>query len=303
MKKRISLLYLLASLLIIISFTACQKSTTLKRYIYPDTKQKEVVENYHGTMVKDPFRWLEDSGSPEVKAWIAEENKVTFAYLAGIPARKEIKERLTTLYNYPRYKTIIKKGNRCFFEKNDGLQNQYVIYQQEGMDSEPILVMDPNSLSEDGTVAVTDTVINKNGTLMVYALSTSGSDRQELKIRSIDTGKDYEEVLKWCKFSTISWSKNNDGFFYNHFPEAGTVPVEDENNFNRVYWHKLDTPQSEDKLIYEQPDEKELIFQPQVSDDQKYLILEVFKGTDPVNRLYYRELNGEGEFIKLLIYA
>ena len=275
---------------------ACQQ----QKIEYPKAKKVDIVDNYHGTEVADPYRWLEDAESEETQQWVAAENKITFDYIRTSPQYEKIKERYTEIYNYPKYSAPTKKGDRYFFSKNDGLQNQSVLYVQESLDAEPKVVIDPNKLSEDGTVALSGTALSDDGKLMAYALSSSGSDRQNYHIRNIDTGKDFDEVIHWCKFTSVAWKKDNSGFFYNRFPEPGTVAKEDENNYSKVYWHKLGTDQTDDKLIYEDKNDKELGFSPWITDDGKYLILFVWKGTDPKNRIYYRPVDSKKPFIKLL---
>ncbi len=255
---------------------------------------------YHGVKVPDPYRWLEDADSSETLSWVAQQNKLTSDFLTGVSAREKIKARLTHLLNYPRYSAPYKKGDRYFFWKNDGLQNQSVLYTQKTLESKPSIVINPNLLSEDGTVAITTTAISKDGTLLAYALSRSGSDRRDVKIRTIDSSRDYDETLQWCRFADIAWKHNNEGFFYNRFPDPNTVHPEDQSNYNRVYWHKLGTPQSEDQLIYERPDNKELDFSPSITEDGKFLILHVYHGTDPKNRVYYRPVESTAPFIRLL---
>jgi len=267
---------------------------------YPQARRDSTVDVYHGTKVPDPYCWLEDADSPETQSWVAKQNKLTCDFLAAVPVREKIKTRLTALLNYPRYSAPYKQGGRYFFWKNEGLQNQSVFYVQRTLESEPNVVINPNLLSEDGTVAVTNTAVSEDGALLAYAISRSGSDRQEIKIRTIDSGQDYEETLQWCRFTSIAWKHDNTGFFYNRFPDPNTVAAEDQTNYNRVYWHELGTPQSQDKLVYERPDNKELTFAPLVTEDGKYLILNVHHGTDPKNRVYYQPIAGNGQFIKLL---
>ncbi|MEN3037643.1 MAG: prolyl oligopeptidase family serine peptidase [Candidatus Kryptonium sp.] len=283
-------------LLILLSFSI----SLSQKLNYPQTKTVDVVENYHGFKVADPYRWLEDFNSEEVKRWVDAQNKLTFEYIRSVVFYDKIKKRLTELMNYPRVSVPTKAGDRYFFFKNDGLQNQSVLYMRESLKGKDKLVIDPNKFSEDGTIALMNLSYSRDGRFLAYGISVSGSDWQEIRIRDIATGKDFDEVLKWCKFSSIAWLPDNSGFYYNRFPEPGTVPKEDENNYNRVYFHKLGTPQSEDKLVYERPDAKELNFYPSITEDGKYLILTVTHGTSPKNRIYYRELNSTGDFIRLL---
>ncbi len=274
------------------------------------TRKDDIVEDYHGTKVADPYRWLEDPQSAETQAWVEEENEVTFDYLQAIPYREQIRQRLTELWDYPKYSAPYKKGKsnpRYFFSKNDGLQNQAVLYMQETLESEPVLVLDPNTLSPDGTVSLSGSSFSEDGLLLAYGTSSSGSDWQENRIRRIEDGTSlpvprtgFPEVIRWCKFSSIAWRHDNTGFFYNRLPEPGTVPEEDQNNYSRVYWHTLGTQQETDTLVYERPDAKELSFSPFITDDGTYLVLYVWHGTRPQNRVYYREVDSDGSFVRLL---
>ncbi len=268
--------------------------------IYPPARKDSTTDVYRGIEVADPYRWLEDADADETQAWVSQQNKLTCDFLATVTAREKIKVRLTNLWDYPRYSAPSKEGSRYFFWKNDGLQNQSVLYQQESLQSEPRTVINPNLLSVDGTVALTTTALSKDGTLLAYGLSRSGSDRQEIKIRPVDSRQDYDETLQWCRFARIAWKHNNEGFFYNRFPEPNTVPSEDQTNYSRVYRHKLGTPQSEDQLIYERPDDKELGFSPFITEDGKFLILHVYRGTDTRNRIYYRLVSSTSPFVRLL---
>jgi len=289
---------------------ACQRGVeTVKRnspqvaekgFIYPETKRQEVVDDYHGNKVKDPYRWLEKAKDKETIAWVKKQNKLTQDWLAGYKGRDEIKNRLTKLWNFPKYSVPAKQGNRYFFSKNDGLQNQAVVYVQEGLKSEPQVLLDPNKLSADGTIALTNTTFSKDGKFMAYALSRSGSDQQEIKIRRVKKKTDFAEILNWCKFSAIAWSLDGSGFYYNRYPKPGSVEKKDEHNFNRVYWHQLGTPQAEDKLVYEDPANKELGFHPTMSEDGKYLLLHVYYGSARKNRIYYRQEGKDTPFVKLL---
>ncbi len=265
-----------------------------------NTRKGDIVEDYHGTKVADPYRWLEDPQSEETKAWVEEENEVTSEYLKAISYREQIREHLTELWDYPKYSAPYKKGGRYFFSKNDGLQNQSVLYMQETLESEAVVVLDPNTFSADGTVALTGSSLSEDGLLLAYGTSSSGSDWQENRIRRIDDGSDFPEVIRWCRFASIAWRHDNTGFFYNRWPQPGTVPEEDPSMYSRVYWHALGTPQEEDALVYERPDAKELSFSPAITDDGAYLVLTVLHGTDAENRLYYREVNSDKPFVRLL---
>ena len=264
------------------------------------TRKGNISDDFHGTRVADPYRWLEEPSSAETQAWVEAENAVTFDYLATIPYRPHIRERLTALWDYPKYSAPYKEGNRYFFFKNDGLQNQSVLYMQETLEAGPVLILDPNTFSADGTVSLSGTSFSEDGRLLAYGTSGGGSDWQEIHIRRVDEGTEYQEVIRWCKFAGIAWRHDNTGFFYNRLPEPGTVPEEDQSNYSRVYWHTLGTLQDEDTLVYERPDAKELSFHPFITDDGQYLVLNVWHGTDPENRIYYREVDSDGPFIRLL---
>jgi prolyl oligopeptidase len=268
----------------------------------PPTRRDETQDNYHGTIVVDPYRWLEDATSAETQAWSEAQNALARAYLDALPARGRIQARYTELMNYPKYGVPRKKGERYYFSKNSGLQNQAVLYMQQPLGAESKLVLDPNTLSSDGTVALTNQAFSQDGRLLAYGTSSSGSDWQELRIRDVDSGTDYDDVIRWCKFTGIAWRHDDTGysFYYSRFPQPGTVPQEDQTNFNKVYWHKVGTTQDEDVLVYERPDQKELAFDPFITDDEQYLLLHVWHGTDPKNRVYYREVASDAPFVRLL---
>ena len=267
---------------------------------YPETHKDSIVDVYHGIEVPDPYRWLEDADAPETQDWVAKQNKLTSDFLAAVPVIEKIKTRLTDLLNYPRYSAPYKQGGRYFFWKNDGLQNQPILYVQQTLESEPNVAINPNLLSEDGTIAITSTAISEDGTLLAYAISRSGSYWQEIKIRAIDSREDYEETLQWCRGTVIAWKHDNTGFFYTRFPDPNTVAAEDQTNYNRVYWHQLGTPQLQDRLVYERPDEKVLRFDPFITEDGKFLVVQAYHGTDTRNRVCYQPLESNNHFIRLL---
>ena len=270
---------------------------------YPETRKGEIVENYHGTEVADPFRWLEDLDSEETHAWVEAQNKVTFSYLDQIPEREWLKKRLTELWNFPKYGVPFKRGKHYFYAKNDGLQNQSVYYRVNSLqDDEPTVLLDPNALSEDGTVALTTLAFSKDGEKLVYGTSASGSDWRTFRIRDIESGEDYEEVLEWIKFSGASWQKNAEGFYYSRYsqPDAGDA-YEQVNKNQKLFYHKINTPQNQDILIYERPDDPDLGFAASVTDDGDYLAISVWKGTDRRNRFYYLDTQAEKpEIVRLL---
>jgi prolyl oligopeptidase len=267
---------------------------------YPVTRVDDVADDYHGTPVTDPYRWLEDAVSVDTQAWREAQQRLTHAFLEAIPARAPIKTRLTALWNYPRTSVPIKAGSRYFFARNDGLQNQDVLYMQQGLDGQPVEILNPNLLTTDGTVALVNQSYSRDGVLLAYGLSRHGSDWQEIRIRRVDGGEDYAEVLQWCKFTRIAWTHDNAGFYYSGYGISDTAPDDEHSLVNRLYWHTLGTPQGDDRLVYERPDRPELNFNPLVTEDGRYLVLHVWHGAIPRNRLYYRDVQSDGPFIELL---
>ena len=268
---------------------------------YPQARRGDQVDDYHGTKVADPYRWLEDTDSAETHAWVEAENKLTFGYLEPLPYRQAIHDRLTKLWNYERFTTPGQYGGRYFFQHNSGLQQQNVLLVAESLNAEPRVLLDPNTLSTDGTVALAAAEISEDGKLMAYGIATSGSDWTEWHVRDVDTGKDLPDDLKWVKFSGASWTKDNKGFYYSRYDEPTGATLRDTNYFQKLYYHRLGTAQSEDKLIYERPDNKEMLFNGAVTDDGNYLIIHVSEGTSPKNRLYYKDLTQpDSPVVKLL---
>ncbi len=273
--------------------------TSLK---YPETQQVNQIDIYHGVEVADPYRWLEDPDSPETKAWVEAQNQVTFSYLSQIPQREEIKTRLTQVWDYEKYGIPFKRGERYFYYKNDGLQNQSVLYVLNSLDDEPRVLIDPNLLSEDGTVSLNGVAISKDGNLMAYALSYSGSDWQEWHVRNIETGEDLPDHIKWSKFSGASWTHDHQGFFYSRYDEPNEqTKHEDVNYYQKLFYHKIGTDQSQDILVYHRPEQKEWGFSGIVSEDGQYLIISVWLGTDPKNLLFYKDLTDpNAEVVELI---
>ncbi len=268
-----------------------EKNPMDKSIVYPNARKADQVDDYHGTKVADPYRWLEDPDSAETRAWIEAENKLTFSFLEKIPERAKIEERLTKLWNYEKYGPPFKEGGRYFYFKNDGLQNQNVLYTIKSLNDNPRALFDPNTLSKDGTVALSGWAVSHDGKHLAYGLSASGSDWMEWKVREIETGKDLSDQLKWVKFSGASWTKDGKGFFYSRYDEPNEkTKHEDVNYFQKLFYHRLGTPQSEDLLIYERKDQKEWGFSGDVTEDGRYLIISVWQGTDPKNRVFFKDL-------------
>src|SRR6266540_1153079 len=272
--------------------TSAQSKTTMnKTFVYPTAKKVDQIDDYYGVKVADPYRWLEDPDSADSRAWIEAQNKLTFGFLNEIPERAKIKERLTKLWNYEKYTPPFKEGARYFYFKNDGLQNQNVLYTLKSLDGEPRVLLDPNKLSTDGTVALSGWAVSEGGKYLAYGLSTSGSDWQEWKVREIETGNDLSDQIKWVKFSEASWTKDGKGFFYSRYDEPNErTKLEDANYYQKLYYHRAGSPQSEDVLVYERKDQKEWGFDGRVTEDGRYLIVSVWQGTDQRNRVFYKDL-------------
>lgn len=269
---------------------------------YPPTRTTDTTDTYHGITVADPYRWLEDPNTAETAEWVKAQNTVTFGYLNTLPKREQLNARLTELWNYERYGIPFKKGNRYFYYKNDGLQNQAVLYTLPALDAEPTVLLDPNTLSEDGTVALAGTAISEDAQHIAYGLSTAGSDWVEWHVRNIDTGEDTEDLLKWVKFSGAAWTHDNEGFFYSRYDEPDEESkLEAVNYYQKLYYHRLGTAQSEDVLIYERPDEKEWGFAGDVTEDGRYLVISVWRGTEPRNLLFYKDLQSDSAEVVELI--
>ncbi|MDC0831509.1 prolyl oligopeptidase family serine peptidase [Geitlerinema sp. CS-897] len=269
---------------------------------YPQTKTIEQVDTYHGTAISDPYRWLEDPDSDDSRAWIEAQNQLTFGFLENIEDRSKLKERVTQLWNYEKYGTPFKRDRRYFYFKNDGLQNQSVLYVLDDLDGKPRVLLDPNTLSEDGTVALNNYTVSEDGNLLAYALSSSGSDWQEWHVRDVETGKDLPDLVKWSKFSGASWTHDSHGFFYSAYdPPNEETQYEDVNYYQKLYYHRIGTPQSEDLLVYDRPDQKEWGFSGFVTDCGRYLIIAVWRGTEPKNLIFYRDLQDPESAIVELI--
>ncbi len=269
---------------------------------YPSSAKVDVADDYHGVKVADPYRWLEELDSPETKNWVEAQNKVTFGYLEQIPARDRLKKRLTKLWDYEKFGIPYREGGRYFYSRNDGLQNQSVVYTTRDLAGSADVLMDPNKLSGDGTMALTGYSITEDGRLMAYGIADAGSDWQTWRVRDIDTKQDLADEIKWVKFSGASWTKDGKGFFYSRYdePKPGEA-LAGANYFQKLYYHRVGTPQSQDELIYERPDEKEWGFAGSVSEDGTYLIISIWKGTERKNRLYYKDLTAPGsQVVKLL---
>lgn len=271
---------------------------------YPKTKRVDQVDDFFGTPVVDPFRWLECDvrNSDEVRQWVDAQNKLTFSLLKKIPYRKEIESRLTQLWDYEKYGTPFKQGDRYFYFKNDGLQNQSVLYKLSSLDAQPEMLVDPNQWSDDGTDALGNMSFSHDGKLMAYGVQRAGSDWRTWEVLDVGTGKKLFDELNWLKFGGVSWSKDSKGFFYSRYDE----PDSDEkfqglNLGQKVYYHRIGDNQSQDKLIHQNRDHPKWGFLPEVSDDGQYLVVTVWQGTDDRYRVLYRSLDGADPGLTILI--
>jgi len=261
---------------------------------YPATKRGDHVDKLHGTDVPDPYRWLEDDvrKSAEVKAWVEAQAKLTTQYLEAIPERKGIEQRITELWNYEKFTPPTKVGGKYFFRKNDGLQNQSVLYVMDKLDGEPRELIDPNKLSKDGTVALGSTSVNPDARYLAYGVSEAGSDWTTWKVLDVATAKPLADELKWVKFSEASWTADGKGFFYSRYPEPKMGEAFQSLNTNQqVMYHRVGTAQSEDVLVYKRPDHPEWGFMVAATDDGRYLIITTWQGTDDRYRITYRDLS------------
>ena len=267
------------------------KAETKTAIKYSATKKIDHVDELHGVKVPDPYRWLEDDvrESKDVAAWVEAKNKETFGYLNTIPEREAIKKRLTELWDFERFNVPFKQGGRYYYFYNSGLQNQDVLYTQERLDAPARVVLDPNTLSKDGTVALAGTSFSDDGKYMAYGVAEAGSDWAKWRILDIATGKTLEDELKWIKFNQPTWTTDGRGFFYARYPEP-KAEFQGLNLNQKVYYHKVGTPQADDALIYERPDEPKWGFGCEVTEDGRYLVITIWKGTDDKYRIVYRDL-------------
>ncbi len=258
---------------------------------YPETRHDTVVDNYHGVTVVDPYRWLEDDNSAETQAWVKAQNEVTFAWLGDVPGRDTLRTRLEKLWNHERSGVPWEEGGKWFFTRNSGLQNQSVLHVADTPDGPSRVLLDPNTLSADGTTSLTVVAPSRDGRHLVYGLSKAGSDWQEFRVREIATGRDRGDVLNWIKFSGASWAPDGSGFYYSRYPQPSEGAALTEANKNQTVWfHRLGTAQSEDQQVYARPDQPDWGLHAQVTDDGAYLVFSVTQGTDPRKRVFYRSL-------------
>jgi prolyl oligopeptidase len=258
---------------------------------YPPTAKGDVVDDYHGTRVADPYRWMEDLESPEVARWIKTQNDLTFGYLERLPMREHFKRRITELWNYPKTGVPIREGGRLFYARNSGLQKQAPIYVRDGLTTVARVLLDPNVLSQDGTLSLSQWKPSPDGRLLAYTLSRGGADWRTIHVRDVQQNRDLTDRVEWMRFSSLAWTKDNRGFFYSRYPKppAGKV-LEAALSGQAIYYHRVGTSQSEDRLIYERKDLPTWFLGGVTTEDGRYLLISMAKGSGNENRLYYADL-------------
>jgi prolyl oligopeptidase len=293
--KKMTLLLVLAS--VILAFAACRKEEA--KLTYPVTKKVDQVDDYFGTKVADPYRWLEDDNAEEVKAWVTAQNAVTFGYLDTIPFRPKIKERLTEIYNYPRYSSPRRSGEYYFFYKNDGLQNQSVCYIQKGLDGTPEVFLDPNALSADGTVRANLMGASNDDRYVAVSRGEAGSDWSEIRVMEIATKQELPDRVQWVKFSGAAW--HGDGFYYSGYDKpAPGEELKGKNEYHKVFYHKLGDPQEKDALVWEDREHPLRYVGAGTTEDEKYMFLGVSEGTSGTE-VYVKDLTKKGAGFDLLV--
>ncbi|TWI69188.1 prolyl oligopeptidase [Pseudoduganella lurida] len=287
-RRTVLALSLLAATGSAVQAQTCAPGTPLT---YPVTQKVDQRDDYHGTRIADPYRWLEDANSADTKAWVDRQNTLTQGYLAQIPQRAAIRQRLTQLWNFERFSVPFQEGGRYFYTRNDGLQNQAVLYTMDTPDAAPRLLLDPNTLAADGTVALAGLAVSPNGKYLAYGTAASGSDWNEIRVRDIATGKDAADQIRWVKFSQTAWAHDGSGFYYSRYDEpTEAAKLAGINYFQKLYFHQLGTAQDQDVLVYHRPDQKEWGFSAEVTDDGAWLVISSTQGTDPKNRIFIRDL-------------
>lgn len=268
---------------------------TTPRLVYPTTKKGTQKDTYHGTEIADPYRWLEDDNAADTKAWVAEQNVFTNKHLASISNRETIRKSFTQLYNFEKYSLPFQEGGKYFWTKNDGLQQQAVVYTAASLKATPTVALDPNGFSKDGTVALSGMSVSRNGRYIAYGISSGGSDWQEWQVRDLSTGKNLNETIKWVKFSSAEWTADGKGFFYSRYdaPKAGAALTEG-NFYQKLYYHRLGTAQSADVLVFESKTQKEWGFSPSVTEDGNNLFISVWSGAGRKNGLFFIPLKNQG---------
>jgi prolyl oligopeptidase len=274
----------------LIGTSACREAPPIK-VSYPTTPMGDVVENYFGTKIPDPFRWMEDLDSKQVADWVAAENRVTFEYLAKLPMRDHFRRRITELWDYPKVSIPVHEAGRYFYQQNSGLQRQTPVYMRSSLTAPAALILDPNTISPDGSISLAQWAPSRDGRLLAYGLSEGGADWTTLHVRDVNSGKDLPDEVRWVRFSEISWTNDGKGFFYSRYPEPPKGKVlEAVLSGHTIYYHRLDTPQARDRLVYSRADLPTWFLNGNVTEDGRYLVVSMAKGATNNNRLYYADL-------------
>jgi prolyl oligopeptidase len=261
---------------------------------YPDTRTVDQVDDHHGTKVADPYRWLEDLDAPDTAEWVRAQNAVTMPFLERLREREPLRARVTELWDFEKVGAPFHRAGRWFVFRNDGLQNQNVLYAMDGIDGDQRVLLDPNAWSDEGTVALSGLAPTDDGARLAYAISRAGSDWQEWKVLDVATGGELDDHLLWSKFSGAAWLPDGSGFFYSRYDEPTGDALEEANYFQKLFFHRLGTAQADDALVYERPEDKELGLGAGVTDDGRFLAVTVWRGTDPKNGFAFAPLDGAG---------
>lgn len=269
----------------------CLQTNSMPNVTYPTSQKGDIVDEYFGTKVPDPYRWMEDLDSKPVADWVAAQNRLTFDYFGALPMREHFQKRITELWNYPKATIPVCEGERFFYSKNDGLQRQAPIYMGSGLGAQATLVLDPNTLSPDGSISLAHWAPSPNGRLLAYGLSEAGADWCTVHVRDVDLGRDQSDEIQWMRFSEISWTKDAKGFFYSRYPKpAKGKSLEAALAHQAICYHRLGTPQSQDTVIYERKDRPSWFLLGKVTEDGRFLIVSMMEGANNSNRLYYADL-------------
>jgi prolyl oligopeptidase len=282
---------ILAATAFLIATAACSRQPSPSKMLYPTTSKGDIVNDYFGTKVPAPYQWMEDLDSKQVADWVAAQNQITFDYLAKLPMREHFQKRITELWDYPKVSIPVREGGRYFYSKNSGLQRQPPVYMRSSLADPAALVLDPNVLSPDGSVSLSSWAPSHDGRLLAYGLSEGGADWETLHVRDLDSGKDLPDEIRWMRFSGISWTNDNKGFFYSRYPEPPKGKVlEAALAGHAIYYHRVGTSQAQDRMIYARKDLPTWFVVGSVTEDGRYLIVAINKGADNSNRLYYADL-------------
>lgn len=285
--------------LMVFFFIGAHNSLSQKAWDYPLAPKDSVVDNYHGTQISDPYQWMENPEDSRLKKWLEDEVRLTDEYFSSIPFRESIRNYLTDVWNYEKFSVPRKEGDYIIYARNDGLQNQSVVYIQKGLDGQPEVLLDPNQFSEDGSVVLAGYDVSPDQKYVGYAISRGGSDWREFFVMDLQTRKRLPDHLQWIKFSGMAWYK--DGFFYSRYDAPDTnARLKSKNEYQKLYYHRLGSLQQEDQLILEDREHPYRGFGAQVTPDEKYLIISVWEGASSGNRLYYQPLGSNSPVIRLI---